>query len=407
MAETFIATDGVGTNLFQPTLYFYGANLYQLVPSPPTSSPIQMWKSTDNGVSWAIVDNLLSNFASTAAVVLLGTQLYIFDTGPVFSLSGRLSYFDFTIDNFVTVSTTGSVPSPNQSFLAGPDQNHIYLVQSKSPGPTLTVGEFIFNAYTPIGTLASILGASYLNGESVIFGASGILHILYSTNPLGNFTDPSQLCYCNVQAGSLVGTTASTVVLSASAFSDGLDSVLPGFPGMFSAPVQIGSQVFVSYYDPYAQAVMLLSFNDSPTPSFSTVQIDPSFAVAIAPATGAGITMLAYLGSTLYSFYTNWSLPNISGVFTNVGDANLYYRTSKDNGATWSPRKTVLQHLDPLTGNPVPILVPEAVQFVGPPPSSIATIPLTYRTNVSSGTYKYGRFYSSLSVSRIKNYVRS
>lgn len=401
MADVFIAADGQGLNYFQPSLFKYGADLYQFIPSilPPTfpnPGPIQMWKSIDSGATWSLLPStLLSQFPGTAAVCLLGTKLYVFyQTSSISSSAGLLAYFDFAsgADTFTLVTTSGTVPQPDISFLAGPDANHLYLVNTQSFSG-LFVGEFISNAYSSIGSLTSGLGANVITATAVLLGASGILHILYETSPTGFYADPTNLDYCNVQSGALVGTTGSTVVLSP--LSDGWSVGNPGFPGTFSQPIQIGSNILLSYYNPATQKVMMLSFNDVAAPTFSTSVIDPSFAITGSPTTGAGTAMLAYLGSTLYCFYTNWSN-------TNNGDGWLYYRKSTDGGTTWSARLKVGQHLDPTDGTPISILTPTAMQFVGAP-GSVNKIALTYRTNVANleGQYKFGRFATILSPNQL------
>jgi hypothetical protein len=426
-SDVFIALDP-GGEFFQPFLFNYNGNLYQLIPSQasyPTPGPIQMWKSTNSGATWTVLSStVLSQRPEGVAACLLGTKLYLFyPNSSTSSASGELAYFDFTTDSFTLVTTTGTVPQPDNSILAGPDPNHLYVINfTVIGGAHLIIGELVSNAYSSIGSLPEVLGADGMCANSMLLGASGILHILYTTSPFAVQTSPSSLAYCNVQSGVLVGTTSSTVVISS--FSDGFPF---GYPGLYSQPIQIGSNILLAYYDPTAQAVKLLSFDDVGTPTFTTSVIDASFSVATGIPTGAFTIVLGLVGSTgsdgggaaaairpgaaprltsataLYCFYTNFS--GAYEPLPNNGDGWLYYKTSTDGGATWSPRKQAVQHIDPTDLTPLPILIPEIGQPVGS--TTLGKIPISYRTNTANaeGQYLYGRFYFGLSFAGSKNYV--
>lgn len=411
--DTFIALDR--SNYFNRFLYSYNSNLYQLIPALDSffqPLAIQMWKSTDGGSTWSVLASSISlalDFEDAAcAPCLLGTSLYLSYFASGFTVG--LAYFDFTADSFVTVATTASPSFPLSRLLAGPDSNHLFTIYATT-GTNLVIGEYVSNAFSVLATLNPVSPYTACQPQAAICGSSGILHILYEATKAASAIGPSDLGYLNVVSGTVGGTIGSQIVYPN--FSDSF--LVPDTGTGLGPPLQIGGTIYASFYDPLNQKLRVLSFPDVASPTFTITDIDPAWAItggspSNEPGEGSWSNMLAYYGTTLYCFYDNTWVTS-GGVYS--GDSTLYYRSSTDGGATWSTRTSIITHLDPVDGIPFKIWYPQAMQFVGTPPTSPKTAALSYNQAQanSHGQFGYdGRFVTILPLQApqlAKNYVRS
>lgn len=404
--DTFIATDQ--TNYFNRFLYNYNGNVYQLIPTIDAFfSPlaITMWKSADDTATWVKLTNsvsLATDFEDAAcAPCLLGTRLYLSYFATGFTIG--LAYFDFTTESFTVVSTTSSPSFALSRLLTGPDANHLYVIYATSNN--VVIGEYVTNAFSVLGTLAAVPPYTRCQPQAAITGTSGVIHILYEATKQVSAIGPSDLGYLNVNGGIIGGTIGSTIVYAN--YSDSF--LVPDSGTGLGPPLQVGSTIYLSFYDPFAQQLKLLSFDDTTGPTFTISVIDPAFPITPGtasnePGTGSWSNMLAYYGSTLYCFYVNtW---NTALGFS--GDGTLYYSSSTNGGASWRPRKSVITHLDSNDLTAFKIWYPQAVQFVGsvPAPKSAALSYLQAQNN-SQGHFFDGRFATNFPLSVTKNYVRS
>lgn len=405
--DVFIALDQA--NYFDRFLFSYSGNLYQLIPGPldfvtfnPT--PVAMWKSVDNGVHWTVLSSFLnvpSGFSTAISPCLIGTKLYFWYLP---SATSTLAYFDFTTDTFTSLVTTSSPTFVTSKFLAGPDAAHLFAVDGTS-SISLRIAQYLSNVYTAIGTRAPVLPYRNVQPQQMFYGASGVLHILYEANQSVSAVGPSSLGYLNVNGGAISGTIGSTIV-----YANYGDSFLVPDTGSGLAPgVQFGAKIYYSFYDPTAQQVILLSFDDSASPTFATSVIDSVWPITagplVEPGTGSYTSVLAVYNGKLYCFYVNTSITN-AGAYT--GDSTLYFRSSSD-GIVWSARTSIITHKDPLETTPFVIWYPEAVQFVGTLPARITQVALGYNQGKADSLGQYGfngRFMTNLKLSAPLNYVR-
>lgn len=361
-----IAMDDLTYNAF-PGLFEYSGVLYQFTdglfqfgpgPSFNAIQTLTVRESQDHGQTWVPVagfsgasGNAEFSF-STSAAALIGTKLYF-----IYSLSlsenTALAYFDFTTLTFSNVSAT-SLPFVgfDQIFMAAVDANHIFLVRGVI---SIQIGEIVSGAYSLIGTI-TVSGSGYESFyvEAAFVGSSGILHIFYTASVSGSLNLPVDLWYVNVISG-VLGTPQKVM----SNYSDGN----PGGGSLASAGqlIQIGSSIYFSFYLPSAQAVQMMTFGDVSSPTFTVSTIDTSWPLTTSAnyGTGSWISQLAYYGSTLYCFYSNYSNNGAAG------DGYVYYRTSLSLGSSWSARTAGVLHIDPATLSPDPIWQPNVIQVVG------------------------------------------
>jgi hypothetical protein len=426
--DVFIGLDQA--NYFNRFLYGYSGNLYQLIPIVDTfRAPlsIRMWKSTNSGASWSLLSSSIALQNGTggtanqagASPCLLGTKLYISCYAPATlpsppGVPGQINIacFDFTTDTFSIVTTTSNPISAPSRLTAGSDANHLFLVYSGGTGlKSVVIGEYVSNAFSVLGTLAP--NSPYTNSQpqQAICGSSGILHVLYEATQQSSAIGPSDLGYVNVVSGSIGGTIGSNIVYTN--YSDSF--LVPDTGTGLAPPLQVGSTIYVSFYDPVNQKVRLLKFGDVAGPTFSVSDIDPSWTISGGsasnePGEGSWSNVLAYYNSTLFCFYVNtWKTSG--GVFS--GDSTLYYRTSADGGATWSARTVVIVHDDPHDGTPFVIWYPQAVVFAGTVPSPVTSVELSYnqaKAN-SQGNFGFnGRFSYAFAIAvaeSARNYVLS
>ncbi len=412
MSDVFIALDP--QNYFNSFLYSYGGNLYQLIPHVDSGGnpvSIQMWKSTDGGTSWSALASTISlatDFEdASCSPCLLSTKLYLSFFASGFTIG--LGYFDFTTDTFTSVTTTSSPSFALNRYLAGPDANHLFVVYATSNN--VVVGEYVSNAFTSIGTKAAVLPYKFAQPQQIIYGASGVLHILYEATRQSSTIGPSELGYLNVSGGVIGGTIGSNIVYTN--YSDSF--LVPDTGTGLGPPIQVGTNIYASFYDPTAQALKLLKWTDVSSPTFTVTTIDPSWAITLGsastqPGTGSWSNVLGVYNGNLYCFYVNtWH--NSSGVFT--GDSTLYYRSSTDGGVTWSAITAIITHNDPHDGTPFRIWYPQALVFVGTAPSPVTTAELSYnqqKANSISTNGPNGRFATPFPIpatSTSRNYVLS
>ena len=399
MSDVFIAYDG--GSFFKTYLYTYNGNLYNLIPAKPSfpnPTVISMYKSTNGGTTWtALASTISAQYLANVSgpVCLIGTKLYIY-----YMVSGTfevgLAYFDFTTDAFTTLTVTGAGTAFDSPFMVGSVATQLYLTDNASGGK-VQVGQYVSDAYSNIGVISASGTYANVYPELLFLGSSGVLHIFYRAQLTDLSSSGADLGYANYSGSTL---SAGTIVYTG--FNDQYTTFGVGSTG---APVQIGSNIYFSFYDPINHEVKLMAFTDSATPTFTVSVIDPSFTItppSFAP-TGILTNVLAYFGATLYCFYTN---TNEAG----TGDGNLYYRSSTNNGSSWSARKTALTHLDPIQGTAFAIWMPEVMQYVGTP-GTPSTIEVSYLQvlNDSSSQYGEGRFAFGvpLVTESAKNYVLS
>lgn len=397
MSDVFIASEQTGRPS-QPFLCSYAGNLYQLIGDTADTN-LTMFESTNGGSTWASVATLATFASYYQCGWLLGTRLYIWYITHTSPKPG-IAYFDFTSGAFVVVSTSGNPSFANvegSPLIAVPSASNQFVV-SGSPGGvvgSVGIGEYVSGAYSTVGTIARSTGG-YAQGapEGMICGASGILHLLYTASASGSLGSPCDLGYANVVGGALSSATMGNVI-AISGYSNGYEpSGDPTqVPGM-SQLIQIGSTIYGSYYNPTTQKLMLLSFGDVASPTFTTTVIDPSWAVSGSAPTGISISALVLVGSTLYCFYTNGK----------NGDGWLYVASSTNNGVTWSARTQLFQHT--ISGSPYPIWIPQVGQFASGSPGG--TFPISYRDAATVSPFPSRYFYAATLVTEsAKNYVLS
>lgn len=400
-SDTFIAIDGGAFH--RQYLFTYDGALYDLIPDQSnfsTPTPIKMYKSTDGGLTWAALTSVLNAgafFSVSGGICLIGTKLYVWYVPSGGFVTG-LGFFDFTADTFTAVATSGNTGVFTAPFLAGTDPAQIYTLNGGAIGG-VAIGQYVANVFSVIGTMNNIAPYTASAPEIFLRGSSGILHVFYLAAKTGS--GPSDLGYANVVTGTLNGTIGSTIVFPS--YGDAGSGSSGGFT---SQPVQIGTNIYFSFYDVTAQQLKLIIFPDVATPAFAVSVIDPALTIAIpsgfkSQPTGAWTNVLAYFGTTLYCFYTNAS-PN------GVGDGNLYYSSSTNAGATWSARKTATQHLDPVDNTASSIWFPQTVQVVGTP-TKLASAEISYRQVNPDSLFQYqsGRFAFPFKLSVTRNFVRS
>jgi hypothetical protein len=338
-----------------PGLFEYSGVLYQLTESligvDSNFDPIQsliMKASSDHGQTWsqaAIFGGTTGYYFGSMASDLVGTKLY-FVFNPFDSLS--FAYFDFTTLTFNAISVSGAPFTLGNIYLEVLDANHIFIVLG-----AVTVGEIVSGVYTSIGSISPSGAYGNFNIEAVILGSSDVLHIFYTATFAGGSLGPSDLWYFNVNAGVL-----STPVRVKSSYSNGN----PGFVGSSAgSPLQVGATIYFSFYDFLTQSLVMLYFSDIANPTFNLGVIDPSWPLAVSSnnGSGSGISVLAYYGTTLYCFYSNYADNGTDG------DGKVYYRLSTNLGITWSALYQTGQHIDPSTLSPAPIWQPNVIQVVG------------------------------------------
>lgn len=404
VAESFIAIDLGG--YYQQYLYSYGGNLYQYITKLNGFLPttMQMWKSVDNGSTWAVLASTLSiprSSSSSVSPLLIGTKLYFWGyIGPVI-INTTLYYFDFTTETFNIISTTSSPTSRPSSFISGLTNALIYTIAAGGSGlGSLIFGKYVLNVFSSISTLNPIAPYTYAQPQSSIQGTSGIVHVLYEATKQSTAIGPADLGYVNINGGSVTGSIGSQII-----YPNYADSILiPDTGGGLGQIIQIGTNIYCSFYDPFNQQIKLISFDDSATPTFNISIIDPVWPIVTGPpndepGTGSYSNILGYYGGILYCFYVNtWS--NSLGFH---GDSTLYYRSSSDNGVTWSGRSSIIIHLDPSEGTSYRIWYPQSVVYVDAQPSPIVKIGLSYAQSEQdlSSQYLQGRFFTNLILSPV------
>lgn len=389
-SDVFIASNQ--GNYFTALSYSYAGNQYMFLPVVDSFFGglfIKAWKSADGGATWASIAQLaVSNFTSSpVSPCLIGTKLYLWYV--VSGFTRGVAYFDFTTDAFTTVTTTGSPATGFSRILTGLAATELFTVYSGgSLGASVVIARYLSNAFSVIGTLAP--NSPYTNSQpqGAIQGSSGTLHILYEATKQASAIGPSDLGYVNLTSGSISGNIGSNII-----YANYSDSFLVPDSGIgLGPPLQVGATIYFSFYDPFAQALKLLSFPDSSSPSFTFTTIDPAWPITAGgvsdePGTGSWSNFLGYYNGELYCFYVNtWSTVG-SGY---SGDSTLYYRKSTDGGATWSARLAIIIHHDPNDGTPFKILYPGAVQFVGAPPSPVTTVLVSYNQSEADSGGHFG-----------------
>lgn len=330
-----------------PRLFQYAGSIYHFT-SDPTGALFSVWKSVNLGQNWTRTATITPSGGAISryGAQLVGTRVYIWYEASGFATA--LSYYDFTTDTFTTVTTTGTITltaAPSGMLMAGPDAAHLFTFSDDWPTtPTITASEYLSNVVTSIGTITEVTGNN-VPLQTCFLGSSGIIHVFYVRQ---SGTTSIDLKYFNVNAGVL----SSPVTVIAGTFSDHFVQ-----SGSIAPPVQIGSNIYFSFYSPSAQKVKLCTFGDVASPSFSFSDIEPTWALTASSSFGTGqyiSALSALVGSLLICFYVNTNKIT-SGA---VGDGILYCRTSPDAGVTWSPAQQVIAHIDPSAGTAKPILAP-------------------------------------------------
>jgi len=395
MSDVFIGYDG--GQFFRTYLYSYNGSLYCLIPDQDnfsTPTAIRMYMSTNGGATWTALSSTLSaqeSFNVSGPPVLIGTKLYIYYAVNATSANG-LAYFDFTTNTFTSVTTTGNLSYFSLPCMAGAVATQLYIADAEHGLNGIQISQYSSNAFSAIGQLNPAGSYVYYQLQILILGSSGVLHVFYAA--AATETSSGDLGYANVVSGSL---SAGTII-----YTGFLDQEA-AFGGNSTGPaIQIGSNIYFSFYDAINKQVKMVAFNDSASPTFTVSVIDPSFTITKASffPTGYWTNLLASYGSTLYCFYVNTNYQQVSG------DGNLYYRTSTNNGSTWSARQTLTQHLDPIQGTPFAIWLPEAVQYVGTP-GTVPKVSYLQALADSSSLYGQGRFFFGVASESARNYVLS
>ena len=395
MSDVFIGYDG--GQYFMRYLYSYGGNLYNLMTDLnnfSAATPIRMYKSTNGGTTWASLSSTLAGeavFAVSGPPVLIGTKLYLYYASNALS-SSALAYFDFTTDTFNAVTTTGSTNQLANPFMAGSAASQFYIADQEHGGNGIQISQYASNVFSAVGQVNPAGSNTFCVTEALFLGASGITHILYVTGT--SIFGPGNLAYGNIVSGVVSSGTA--------VYAGFLDNYSDFGNTHTGGALQIGSNIYFSFYDATNKQVKLVAFTDTSSPTFTISVIDPSFPITTSTSlnpTGFWTNVLALYGSTLYCFYVN---TNSSG----IGDGNVYYRTSTNSGTTWSVRQTLTTHLDPIQGTPFAVWLPEAVQYVGTP-GTVAKVSYLQELGDSSGQYVKGRFFFGVVAESARNYVLS